>query len=466
MKTSLFAVRLVGKHARSTVVLRLSVVAATFVLTTPGALAQSANSPSIGRMLSAVGTVTLEPKGGTPQLVGLDTELRVGDVVQTQTGSSAALRYIDGTQVQLGQRSRMTVSEFAVNAQQPAEERFVARLFTGAMRVVTGLVAKRRPDNARFSTSTTTVGIRGTDFVMRECAADCILGDATSTRGREVARASEELAGRLASAAAAVGAAPANGPSRPLQITAPFRAGETLSTGASAALFVLRDGTRIALDPNSSLVVRTFEFDEFSLASGRLALLLVRGKAQILAGRVARARADAMSLQVGQVLVRPGLDAAFGAALQTGPGSELVQIAVSAGSVGLQGRSGTSYPRVEAGSVVTLQNGDAPVAGTTLAFESGAPGDAAVDAGQLFGASVAQPLGFARPGTYVFVDGGAIVLEQDGRELLVTPGETGFANVIRGPLERINSGVLVAGITALGLQLSGSASVCRADGTP
>jgi hypothetical protein len=462
MQASLFAANSAAPMVLRDKKLRLSYLAACLVCATPLAFGQTVANPSIGRMLSAVGTVTLESKGGAPPLVGSDTELRVGDVVQTQAGSSAALRYIDGTNVQLGQRSRMTINEFVVNAEQPTEERFIARLFTGAMRVVTGLVAKRRPANVRFSTSTATVGIRGTDFVIRECDADCIVRETNSPISREVARASEELAGRMATAAAQVSAAPVAGAGRALLAKGPFRPGETLSTTTSAALFVLRDGTRIALDPNSTLVVRSFEFDEASAAAGRIALVLVRGKVQIIAGRIARARAEQMTLMIGSVLARPASTAEFGAALQTGSGSELVQVSVTTASVVLQsGASGATTTKVETGTTVTLQNGAAPVTGGSLDLQAAAPGTTAVDSAQLFGQSAAQPGATARPGTYVFVNDGAVMLGQGGQELSIAPGETGFANITRAPLELVANGTQIAGITALGLQMGSNDPICR-----
>jgi hypothetical protein len=449
--------------------LRLSCLAAGLVLAAPLAVSQTAASnPAIGRMLSAVGTVTLESKGSPPQLIGTDTELRVGDVLQTQAGSTAALRYIDGTNIQLGQRSRMTVSDFAMNAAQPDDERFVARLFTGAMRVITGLVAKRKPDNSRFSTSTATIGIRGTDFVIRECVADCITGGEAPAISREVTRASEDLAGRLASGGAGVDASAAGTIPRQLQGNAPFRAGEVVSTGASAALLVLRDGTRIALDPDSSLLIRTFEFDEASPATGRIALVINKGKVQIAAGQIARARAELMSVAIGQASVRPDADAAFGAAFKSGSGSELIQIAVASGSVALQtsagAGSGATSTRVDAGKTITLQSGGAPVFGEALLFEAAAPAVAVIDSTQLFGLNAALPNAPARAGTFVFVNGGSVVLGQDGRELLVTPGETAYASAARGPLERVANGARVAGITALGLQTGGSDPICRPGG--
>jgi hypothetical protein len=171
---------------------------------------------------------------------------------------------------------------------------------------------------------------------------------------------------------------------------------------------------------------------------------------------------ELMTLSLGSVLARPNGAAGFGAALQPGVGSELVQVSVTTGSVALQsGAAGATTTRVDAGTTVTLQGGGTPVTGGSLALEAAAPGSEAVDNSQLFGQSAGQPGESVRSGTYVFVNEGAVVLGQDGNELSITPGETGFANITRAPLELVANGTRIAGITALGLQLGSNDPICR-----
>ena len=119
---------------------------------------------------------------------------------------------------------------------------------------------------------------------------------------------------------------------------------------------------------------------------------------------------------------------------------------------------------MDAGKTVTLQSGGAPVFGEAVLFEAAAPGIAVVDNTQLFGQNAASPNTPARAGTFVFVNGGAVVLGQDGQELMVTPGETAYAGAGRGPLERVANGSRIAGITALGLQTGGNDPICRPGG--
>lgn len=261
---------------------------------------QAQGAARIGRVMSATGTVSLQGPGASAVLVGTDAEFQAGDVIETQANSAAALRYSDGTQVQLGPRTRMTVSAFVIKPDQPTEERFALKLLTGAMRVITGAIASRRPDNARFSTNTATIGIRGTDFVMRLCEADCIVSDDPM-----VARVDGDLVGRLGGLAGGVSAVDARGRWRALSLSAPLREGDRVFTGNTGiAIVVLRDDTRIALDPGSQLWIRAFQYDEAAPQRGRIALELVEGKAQVSTGKLAKQHPEKFAFRAGESAVR------------------------------------------------------------------------------------------------------------------------------------------------------------------
>jgi hypothetical protein len=255
---------------------------------------------AIGRVAETSGTVVRIKAAGAPELLGGGSPLATGDVIETQANSGAELRYDDGTVVRLAARSRFTVPEYRLAPQQAAEERFVSRLLAGAMRVVTGTIAKRQPRNARFVAHTATIGIRGTDFVVRMCDNDCVPAE-----GPTVARAGEELAGRVGGTAGDVSALDARGRWRVLPTSAPLREGDQVLTGATGiAVLVLRDGTRIALDPNSRLAIREFRYDEAAPRQGRITLELVDGKAQFASGQLAKQNPERFRFVVGEQSVR------------------------------------------------------------------------------------------------------------------------------------------------------------------
>jgi hypothetical protein len=265
------------------------------LLVSPGFAAEA-----IGRVAETSGTVVRIKAAGAPELLGGGSPLATGDVIETQANSGAELRYDDGTVVRLAARSRFTVPEYRLDPQQATEERFVSRLLAGAMRVVTGTIAKRQPRNARFVAHTATIGIRGTDFVVRLCDNDCVPAE-----GPTVARAGEELAGRVGGTAGDVSALDARGRWRVLPTSAPLREGDQVLTGATGiAVLVLRDGTRIALDPNSRLAIREFRYDEAAPRQGRITLELVDGKAQFASGQLAKQNPERFRFVVGEQSVR------------------------------------------------------------------------------------------------------------------------------------------------------------------
>lgn len=263
------------------------------------AQAQSQPQP-IGDVITSQGTVTVDAPSGTARLAGPDEPLYLGEIVRAQAGSRAELRLRDGTRMQVAANSAIHLSEFVLKPEQPAEERLSTRLLKGAMRVLTGAIAQRRPGNALFTTPTATLGIRGTDFVMRVCDDDCRLSeDAT------VARAGGEFVGRLGGSAGGVSAIDARGRWRVLPLSAPLREGDRVLTGATGiALLVLRDGTRVTLDPGSRLWLREVRFDEAAPRQGRIRMELQRGAAQVSSGQLARLRSERFVFEAGGQVLR------------------------------------------------------------------------------------------------------------------------------------------------------------------
>jgi len=105
--------------------------------------------------------------------------LREGDEVvqgtRLVTGRDAALTltFSDESELVLGARTSMTLDRYhfptpgvddADDDAQAEEPGFGASLLQGVVRVVTGLIAKRRPASVSFGARVATIGIRGTHF--------------------------------------------------------------------------------------------------------------------------------------------------------------------------------------------------------------------------------------------------------------------------------------------------------------
>lgn len=98
-----------------------------------------------------------------------------GDMVETGSATQAMLAFRDESRVSLGAATRFRVDNFVYDDKNAGEGRFLVSLLKGTVRALSGLIAKTNNRNVGFSTSTATIGIRGTEFSLTctgECAGD------------------------------------------------------------------------------------------------------------------------------------------------------------------------------------------------------------------------------------------------------------------------------------------------------
>lgn len=117
-----------------------------------------------GTIKKVSGDVRIERAGKT-------LAAKVGDGVNEQdrivTGksSSVGVTLKDDTLISAGADSQLVVDQFAYN-NVTREGGIKATLFKGAMRFISGLIAKRDARAVAVYTPTATIGIRGTDFIV------------------------------------------------------------------------------------------------------------------------------------------------------------------------------------------------------------------------------------------------------------------------------------------------------------
>jgi hypothetical protein len=89
-----------------------------------------------------------------------------GTSLITSPGSRVTLRFDDGQVVALHENTEFRIAEFYYRPQEPAADRAVLVLLRGALRVVTGALGKRNRDAFALHVPQSTIGIRGTDFMV------------------------------------------------------------------------------------------------------------------------------------------------------------------------------------------------------------------------------------------------------------------------------------------------------------
>ena len=93
--------------------------------------------------------------------------LMATDRVLTGAKSAAAVTLKDGTVLALGPDSSVDLASFQFDPTTQGGNMLV-NLARGALRVVTGIIAKVQPEQVKVTTPTTVIGVRGTDFIVEE----------------------------------------------------------------------------------------------------------------------------------------------------------------------------------------------------------------------------------------------------------------------------------------------------------
>lgn len=139
------------------------------LLATAGlAWAQSA----AGVVTHLAGTLVVKQETG-PKLLAVGSAFHAGELLATQQGTYARLRFNDGSEVALRPNSQFEIRTYAFQESEPAKDNFAVSLIKGGLRMVTGALGKRSPANVNVNTVVATIGIRGTHFGLLLCQGDC-----------------------------------------------------------------------------------------------------------------------------------------------------------------------------------------------------------------------------------------------------------------------------------------------------
>lgn len=142
-----------------------------------------------------------------------EAPLRQGDVigsgwvVNTGADSYTVLRFDDGQVVALQSRSTFRIDSYKYEQASPGTGEVLLSLLKGGVRAITGLVAKSNQSAFALRTSTATIGIRGSDFLIVDFAGNYgqVLDGSisvTTAKGSEVFSAGQTMHAASATAAA------------------------------------------------------------------------------------------------------------------------------------------------------------------------------------------------------------------------------------------------------------------------
>jgi hypothetical protein len=128
----------------------------------PAIAAQAADA--IGTIKTVKGSVHVE-RAGQPVNVAVGSQVFGSDRVVTGPASSVGITLRDNTLLSEGASSVLDLNKFAFNATTD-EGALDVSIKRGSLAVVDGKIAKANPNAVRYSTPTTTLGVRGTEFII------------------------------------------------------------------------------------------------------------------------------------------------------------------------------------------------------------------------------------------------------------------------------------------------------------
>lgn len=135
----------------------------TMGLLLAAAIAQ-AQTPSIGRASRITGEQlsSAQAQGGPVRKLAEGDPVFAGERIRTGAGTVLQLEFTDKSRFTLGPNAEFEVERFSQSAGASGEDAFSSRIFKGAFRFVSGLIARKKRENVRINVAVATIGIRGT----------------------------------------------------------------------------------------------------------------------------------------------------------------------------------------------------------------------------------------------------------------------------------------------------------------
>src|SRR5882724_1389438 len=103
--------------------------------------------------------------GGPVRKLAEGDPVFAGERIRTGAGTVLQIEFTDKSRFTLGPNAEFEVEKyFQAAGGASGEEAFTSRVFKGAFRYVSGLIARNKRQNVRITTAVATIGIRGTHF--------------------------------------------------------------------------------------------------------------------------------------------------------------------------------------------------------------------------------------------------------------------------------------------------------------
>lgn len=138
------------------------------------------NKNKVGYVVRQKGQVTVKDSNGETQVLEINSPIYEGDRITTGMGSTAFIAMDDGAEIYLKQDSVVKISTYIITPDFDKDSSSILDLIRGGLRKITGSIGASALSNYQVQTGLATIGIRGTEYVIKLCKLD----DCNQTVGR------------------------------------------------------------------------------------------------------------------------------------------------------------------------------------------------------------------------------------------------------------------------------------------
>jgi hypothetical protein len=138
------------------------------------------NKSKVGYVVRQKGQITVKDLNGETQILEINSPIYEGDRITTGMGSTAFIAMDDGAEIYLKEDSVVKISTYIITSGFDKDSSSVLDLIRGGLRKITGSIGASALSNYQVQTGLATIGIRGTEYVIKLCKQD----DCNQTVGR------------------------------------------------------------------------------------------------------------------------------------------------------------------------------------------------------------------------------------------------------------------------------------------
>lgn len=130
------------------------------------------NKNKVGYVVRQKGQVTVKDLNGETQILEINSPIYEGDRITTEIGSTAFIAMDDGAEIYLKEDSVVKISAYVITSGLDEDSSSVLDLIRGGLRKITGSIGASAQSNYQVQTGLATIGIRGTEYVIKLCKQD------------------------------------------------------------------------------------------------------------------------------------------------------------------------------------------------------------------------------------------------------------------------------------------------------